>query len=995
MSHESDERFRLLVDGARDFAIYMLDPEGRIESWNTGAERLKGYRADEVIGRPFSIFFTPEDQDAGRPEAELRIAASEGRYEEEGWRVRRDGSRFWANIVLSSLRDPAGALRGYAKVTRDLTSRRQAEDELRQRQEQLAATLDSIGDAVIATDDRGSVTRLNPVAERLTGWTVEEALGRPLLEVFNIVNEETRRPAVNPVERVLREGIVVGLANHTALIARDGRERAIADSAAPIRGLDGVLRGSVLVFRDVTDERSLHRALLESEERFRLLVDSVRDYAIFMLDPEGRVASWNRGAARIKGYTPEEIMGKHFSLFFCDEDVRAGKPARELEIAAREGRFEEEAWRKRKDGSHFWANVIITAVHDERQRLKGFAKITRDITERRQAEETTRRLEAESAARLAAEASEAQLRASEERLRQKSQQLGIVLAAIAEGVTAQDATGRVLFANDAAARICGLPDVDALLQAPLDQFANRFELFDGGGRAFDWSRLPGRRALAGEANPEVLLRVRERATGMERWVRIRSRPVLDPERRPSLAVSIWHDVTEHQRREQATKFLGDATVVLASGLDLQESMNRLAQLAVPSLADWCAVEILEEGRLTPVSVAHIDPAKMAMAKDLRERYPTPDDAPTGAPAVARTGRAELYADIPDDLLVQSAQSEEHLRLVRQLGLRSAMVVPLTGLNRPLGALTLVSAESGRRFGPADLAFAEELGRRAGLALENARLYRAAKEAVRLRDDFLSVAGHELKTPLTAVLLKVASLQRALESVQPPPAADTAQRLARISTTATRLERLVNELLDVSRISAGRLELDRQQHDLVALVKEPGRSGEGGDRTVRGAQRPCQGADRASCPRARRGGLGPATTGPGRHEHPGQRAQVWPWSPDPHARRSRRGRPGPTVRRRRRNRNPRRRPRSDLRPLRAGRARPELWRVGPGPVDHPSDRRSPRGADSRRERARSGVDLRGSPPPSLTTVQPVIDCGAVERSRPRASRSCSDLKGFGM
>jgi signal transduction histidine kinase len=148
-----------------------------------------------------------------------------------------------------------------------------------------------------------------------------------------------------------------------------------------------------------------------------------------------------------------------------------------------------------------------------------------------------------------------------------------------------------------------------------------------------------------------------------------------------------------------------------------------------------------------------------------------------------------------------------------------MVVPLAGVNRPLGALTLVSAESGRRFGPADLAFAEELGRRAGVALENARLYRAATEAVRLRDDFLSVAGHELKTPLTAVLLKLASLQRAFESGQAPPAADTALKLARVSSTAIRLERLVNELLDVSRISTGRLELERERQDLVALVKE--------------------------------------------------------------------------------------------------------------------------------------------------------------------------------
>jgi signal transduction histidine kinase len=210
---------------------------------------------------------------------------------------------------------------------------------------------------------------------------------------------------------------------------------------------------------------------------------------------------------------------------------------------------------------------------------------------------------------------------------------------------------------------------------------------------------------------------------------------------------------------------------------------------------------------------------VALAKELRQRYPTPDDAPTGAPQVARTGRAELYPEIPDELLARSAPDPEQLRLVRALGLRSAMVVPLMALGRPLGAMTLVSAESGRRFEPADLAFAEELGRRAGLALENARLYRAALDAVKLRDDFLSVAGHELKTPLTALTLQVASLLRAYAGERAPAPGDAVGKLTRIASTAARLERLVTELLDVSRITSGRLALERQHHDLVAIARE--------------------------------------------------------------------------------------------------------------------------------------------------------------------------------
>ena len=169
--------------------------------------------------------------------------------------MRKDGSRFWADVVITAIRDSDGALLGFAKVTRDLTARKDAEEKLRQSEESLSTTLYSIGDGVLATDEHGRVTRINPVAERLTGWSEQEAIGRPIDEVFNIVNEETRAKAPNPVTRVLAEGVVVGLANHTALISRDGTERPIADSGAPIRDDAGATRGAVLVFRDVTEER--------------------------------------------------------------------------------------------------------------------------------------------------------------------------------------------------------------------------------------------------------------------------------------------------------------------------------------------------------------------------------------------------------------------------------------------------------------------------------------------------------------------------------------------------------------------------------------------------------------------------------------------------------------------------------------------------------------------------------------------------------------------
>jgi PAS domain S-box-containing protein len=739
--------------------------------------------------------------------------------------VRKDGSRFWASALLAAIRDGQGRLTGYAKVTRDLTEQRQADEALHASEERLAATLDSIGDAVLATDEQGRVTRLNPVAERLTGWSHAEALGRPLVEVFRIVNEETRRPAEDPVSKALREGLVVGLANHTALIARDGSERPIADSAAPIRGRDGAVRGCVLVFRDVSEERQANHALRRSEEGLRLLVASVEDHAIFMLDAEGRVASWNAGAERIKGYRAAEILGRHLSTFYTPEDVADGRPARLLAAATAQGHVEDEGWRVRKDGSRFWANAVITAIRaddgagDGDGSLLGFAKVTRDFTARRKAEDDARHLQAEIAARRAAEEGERQLRLSEERYRQQSEQLGIILAGVADGVTAQDASGALLYANDAAARTCGYATAAALLAAPPGALATRFEVFDEAGQPFPWDRLPGRRALAGEDDPTAELQIRERADGRRWWTQIRARPVRDAAGVPRLAVNIWRDVTEERRRASEALFLADATALLSSGLDHRETLNRLARLAVPRLADWCAVDLLEDGELRSMAVAHVDPAKLELARELQRRTRPDPQAAHGAAWVVRTGRSELLPDIPDDVLEAGVSDREALVLVRQLGLRSAVVVPLTAGGRTFGALTLVSAESGRRFDERDLALAEDVSRRAALAVDNALLYQQARRAVRIRDEFLSIAGHELKTPLTALLLRLEGLRRLLQGEGEMDRSRWLERMMKATDHGTRLARLVDELLDVSRISLGKLMLERAPLDLGEVVAE--------------------------------------------------------------------------------------------------------------------------------------------------------------------------------
>ena len=247
--------FKLLVQSIVDYAIYMLDPNGFVTSWNSGAERIKGFQTEEIVGKHFSTFYTEEDRAAGMPKKVLDTARKTGKFEGEGWRVRKDGTRFWASVVVDRINDEKGKLLGFAKITRDMTEAREAQE-----------------------------------------------------------------------------------------------------------------------------------ALLQAERGFRLLVQGVTDYAIFMLDPNGKVANWNAGAQRIKGYTPEEIVGEHFSRFYMPEEREAGVPDRALETARKVGRYEAEGWRVRKDGTRFWASVVLDSIRDEDGTLIGFAKITRDMTEKREAQ---------------------------------------------------------------------------------------------------------------------------------------------------------------------------------------------------------------------------------------------------------------------------------------------------------------------------------------------------------------------------------------------------------------------------------------------------------------------------------------------------------------------------------------------------------------------------------------------------------------------------------
>ena len=529
---------QLAIDGIRHYAIFLLEPDGTISSWNEGARAIKGYLASEIVGKSFTRFYTPEDQKAGRPLRLLAQAAEEGRAEEEGWRVRKDGSRFWADVVITAVRGPDGALRGFVKVTRDLTERKAGEEALRQ-----------------------------------------------------------------------------------------------------------------------------------AQERTRLMIDSIRDYAVFLLDPTGRVVTWNSGAERLKGYSAREIVGQSFARFYPEEEVRAGKPERELTIAAAEGRFEEEGWRVRKDGSRFWANVILSAVRDDGGQLVGFTKVTRDMTDRKRAEE-----------------------AMLERARQQ--------AAVAQ----------------------------------VGMFA-----------------------------------------------------------------------VEH----------GDLRAVMDRALQAVHDTLRTDLVQVLELADDAASLVLRAGW-------GVDPAAIGRVAGTVE---------TGSQA-GHTLLTGIAAHFDPRKFAAGPLSG------RQVAAGLTVVIRATG--RPRGAYGVLAAHTNesRGFSEDDVYFLQSVANVLAAAIERLRMEQQVRdaeegaqrervrtaqirEALRERDEFISVAAHELRTPLTALQLKLQSLERGLKAIdlEKKVVGKVEERIGGALRQTERLSHLIERLLDVSRVAAGRLELDPESFDLAQLVRQ--------------------------------------------------------------------------------------------------------------------------------------------------------------------------------
>jgi PAS domain S-box-containing protein len=643
-------------------------------------------------------------------------------------------------------------------------ARRNAAISAQAQREQLRVTLASIGDAVIATDVQGRITLMNSLAEALTGWDSSDALGQPLGDVFRIVNEETRHAAESPAERALREGRVVGLANHTLLIARDGAERPIDDSGAPIRDRHGVVTGVVLVFRDISARRQAEAALA----RYQLLSENARDIMLFV-DAGGRIIEANLAAVAAYGYDRDTLLAKTI------HDLRdpATIPVLEAQMQQAGGSgILFETTHRRADGTVFSVEVssIGAQIGDQHVLLS----IIRDITARRQIE--------------AAQA-----------------QLAAIVQSSDDAIFSKTLDGTLISWNAAAERIYGYSAEEAIgrsvhMLAPPDRPNEIAQILDQLKRGERISRLE-------------TLRVRKDGSILP--VSLTISPILDANGAISAASTIARDITDRQQATERSAQLQNIATALSEALTPAQVADVVVEHGIGAIgARAGSLALLSEGGAALEVVGAIGyPAQML---DSWRRIALSEAAPLVEAAHAKKpilieSRAALAARYPQ--LSQQPMPEHH----------SWAAIPLLVEGRVSGAIGLSFSQE-RAFGPDERAFLLTLASQCAQALERARLYEAerlartrAEAAVRLRDQFLSIAAHELKTPLTSLLGYAQLFQRRAQRAGSLAEADE-RALGVIVGQAARLNRMVAALLDVGRIESGQLSISRAPLDVCDLAR---------------------------------------------------------------------------------------------------------------------------------------------------------------------------------
>jgi PAS domain S-box-containing protein len=770
----SEELFRSAFEQS-PMSTQILSPDGRTVWVNRAWERLWGITLEQL--GDYNILEDPQLEEKGIAPLLRRAFAGESvelpaiLYDPEETLPHITSNPEpgrWVRAFAFPVIDEAGRLREVVLMHEDITARRRAEEDARR----WAEVFEHVRWGVVLGDAAtGRLVTMNPAYARMHGFEVGELAGRPIADVYA---PEAREALAEQLRVTLERGHSAFKSLH---VRRDGGVFPVAVESTAIKDEEGRVLYLAAHVQDITERERVDEELRRSEENYRSLLENANDI-IYSHDLAGNYLNINRAGSEITGYTREEILGGlNIAQVVAPEHLEVAKAM---------------TMRKLNDPSPTVYAVDIVTRDGRRLTLEVSTRISyrdgvpvavegiaRDVTERKRAEAEIQR---------------------------SKKQIEIILQGVAESIIAQDTEGRLIYANDMAARTLGFESAEGLRDVPTKEVIKRFEVFDEDGAPFPHERLPGRIALKEGRSASAVMRYRYRGTGDERWSNVKATPVFDEEGRVRFAISIFQDITERRRAEESQKFLAEAGGVIASSLDYETTLASVARMAVPVLADWCSVDVLEEnGTLNRLAVTHVDPKKIEWAYELQERYPPDMNAERGVPQVLRTGKSELYPEIADEMLVAAAIDEEHLKIMREIGFTSAIIAPLVAQGRTLGVITFISAESGRRYGREELALAENLAHRAGIAVDNARLYRTAREANRLKDEFLATVSHELRTPLTAILGWASMLRKTEFDRQ------TAQNaLETIERNARAQSQIIEDLLDVSRIVTGKLRLDVRQ-----------------------------------------------------------------------------------------------------------------------------------------------------------------------------------------
>ena len=858
---DRDGVIRAVIEGTTD-AVFVKDAEGRYLLVNSACARFIGRPPEEIVGRLDTDLYPPETARQFMAADREVLASGETRVF-EGVAHSAGGGRADYRVTKGVVRDRAGRTVGLFGISHDITDRRAAEEERARRIREQAAREEAEASgrakddllralresedryrAFIANSSEGIwrfeferpvpvklpedeqltlfyercyLAECNDAAARMYGFERAEQMVGARLGDFLVRAEPAN---VEYLRAFIRSGYKLADAESVE-VDREGRTRHFLNSLA------GTVEHGRLIRvwgtqRDVTERRRAEDALREGEERLRLALNAGQ-VGTWDWDVKADRVTWSERVYEFHGLRPGEFGGsvEEFAALIHEEDRARVREAIERALATGEP-YTAEMRVVRPDGRVRWIFTNGQAVFEAggAVRLLG---ATVDVTERREAEEKLRTLVNASESLLGSPRTEAVLSAALKlagrlvradayaiwRYREGPARWEVVSS---EGLSAQYRDEWIEVNRETPSMLDApvvVEDVEAL--TPL---AERRDLY----------RREGIRSLL-----VLLLRIHGAVAGTLVFYYREPRRFAETDVTVATAIANLSasaigtaELYEEQSRlrgeaEAATRraaFLAEAAAVLTSSLDYERTLEAVARLAVPHVADWCAVDIIGEGGgVRRLAVAHVDPAKIEWAHELADRYPYDPEAPAGVPHVIRTGRPEMYPEVSDEMLAAAARDEEHLRILREVGFTSALIVPMAAHGRVSGVITFVTAESGRRYGAEDLAFAQHLARRAALAVENARLYREAQEANRVKDEFLATLSHELRTPLTAILGWASMLRTSrFDEEATRRAVETIERNARAQ------RQIVEDVLDVSRIITGRLRIDVRPVELRSLVE---------------------------------------------------------------------------------------------------------------------------------------------------------------------------------